>query len=100
MSDLQEKLSIPGELQNVRVLHSVSADPDIFFVVDEDAMLIVRPLVLLGGSAPTLDDVSRLVEFENRRRWNTAIGLGRIGCCVFVMIVQTARSRGDPEMIV
>src|SRR5215468_4798292 len=100
MSDLQEKLSIPGELQNVRVLHSVSTDPDIFFVVDEDAMLGVRPLVLGTWPTPSLNDISGRIEFENRRRWRTAIGLRWIGGSIFVVVVQTSWARRNSEMIV
>src|SRR5262245_45039062 len=100
MSDLQEKLSIPGELQNVRVLHSVSTDPDIFFVVDEHAMLGVRPLALGTWPSPSWNDTSGRIGFGNRRRRRTAIGLRWIGRSIFVVVVQTSWSRRNPEMIV
>src|SRR5262249_36930952 len=99
MSDLQEELSIPCELHNVRVFHSVSADPDIFFVIDEDAMFAFRPLVLRTWSTPPLDDISSRVEFKNRRRWSTTIGLRWIGRSIFVVVVQASRPGRDPEMV-
>src|SRR5215831_6450192 len=100
VADLQKKLSIPCELKDVCVFHSVSADPDIFFVVDEDTVLGIWPLVLRAWPTPSLNDISCRVKFKNRWRWSTAIGPRRVGCGIFVVVVQTSGARRDPEMIV
>ena len=47
----------PRELQDVRVLVAVAADPDVVLVVDRDAVVRRRPLVALAGTAPVADEL-------------------------------------------
>ena len=52
LADLQQELAVLGELQDVRVLLAVAADPDVALVVDVDAVVRLRPLVALARAAP------------------------------------------------
>ena len=52
LADLQQELAVLGELEDVRVLLAVAADPDIAFVVDMDAVVGLRPLVALARDRP------------------------------------------------
>src|SRR5262245_11974698 len=58
LADLEEEFAFLGELQDVRVLLAVAADPDVAFVVDVDAVVGLRPLVALAGSAPRFGEVA------------------------------------------
>src|SRR5215470_14384579 len=100
VTDLQKKFPIPCELQDVRVLPAVAGDPDIFLVVDKNAVFVVRPLIFATWSTPSLHYVSCLIEFQNRRRWNTAVRSRRLERSIFVIVIQAPRTRCDPEVIV
>src|SRR5262249_19681418 len=99
VTDLQKKFPISCELQDVRVLPSVTGDPDIFLVVHENAVFVVGPLIFATWSTPALHYISCLIKFQNRRRWNTAVRSWRIEGSIFVVVVQAPRASGDPEMI-
>src|SRR5262249_11228043 len=49
---LQQELAVLGELEDMRVLLAVAADPDVAFVVNVNAMVGLRPLVAGAGTAP------------------------------------------------
>src|SRR5204862_6235720 len=98
MPDLQQELSIPGELEYLASPVSIAGQPDVVFVVNRDAMLAapgtpvaigpllirargafciggmqpstVRPLVFagLGRPTPALNVVALLIELNDRRR--------------------------------
>ena len=68
MADLKQVLSILRELQNVRIVHAIAADPDVVFVIDEHPMQVVRPFVTLPGSTPALNQIAGHIEFQYRRR--------------------------------
>ena len=51
-ADLHQELSLPRELQDVRVLVAPGAKPDMVLRVDVDAVLELRPFVALTGPAP------------------------------------------------
>lgn len=57
MADLQNEFPALRELEDVGVFVGVSAYPNVFFIVDEDAMLIVRPLISLARATPSLNEV-------------------------------------------
>ena len=73
-ADLQQERAVARELQDLAVTLPVAPDPDVVQVVDEDAVLLVRPLVAVAGTAPGLDDVALLVELDHRRRRHAALG--------------------------
>src|SRR5206468_839648 len=80
---------------------SIASDPDIALVIDEHAVLVLRPVVALGGlgSAPGFDDFARLVEFDDRRR---GIAADRLVAAfgALVAIVHRARALADPNVVV
>ena len=49
--DLEEKLAVPRELQQLRILRPASRRPDIAFVVDVQAVLVVGPFVAVARTA-------------------------------------------------
>ena len=66
LADLHDELAVAGELENLPVLGIVAADPDEVVVVDEDAVLVLLPVVALAGAAPGLHDLAVLVELDHR----------------------------------
>ncbi len=62
LADLHQELAVLGELQDVRVGPAVSANPDVALVVDEDAVIGIRPLVALTRAAPVAQQVAVLIE--------------------------------------
>src|SRR5689334_7298599 len=67
MTVLRKKLTILGELENLSVVCAVAANPDIAFVIDGDSVIRLGPLITLTGSSPMSDQISRLIELEDRR---------------------------------
>ena len=67
-----QELAVLRELQDLRVLAAVAADPDVALVVDRDAVVRLRPLVALARPAPVADEVARGIELEDRRRLRAA----------------------------
>jgi hypothetical protein len=100
VADLQQKPPGFGELQDVGVLGAVAADPNVVFVVDEHAVLVVGPLVIGRWPAPRLQKVSGQVEFKDGRRRDAAIGLRRVESRVLVVVVQSSGAAVYPNMIV
>jgi hypothetical protein len=100
VADLQKEFSSLREFQNIGVLAAIAGDPDVIFVIDKDAVFSVGPLVTGSGSAPSLDKTSGYVEFQDRRRWNAAVGLRWIERSILVVVVETTRTVGDPDVIV
>ena len=97
-TDLQQKLSGLGEFQKVRVLLAVAGDPHVVFVVDEDAVLGIGPVVALPRTTPGLKEIPGLIEFQNRRRRSTAIG--RFVAEILVVLVGGARTMDHPDVVV
>jgi hypothetical protein len=99
LADLQQELAVLRELQDVRVGAAVAANPDVALVVDEDAMVGIRPLVSLARPAPVAQQVPFLIELENRRRARAAFAL--LG---FERLLVVAERGGapmdDPHVIV
>ncbi len=97
--DLHEELAVARELQEVRILVAVAANPHVVLVVDEDAVVRGRPLVAGGGTAPVPDEVACGVELEDRR----CLGTARPGRRILVGGGFGGRERvvavHDPDMI-
>src|SRR5260370_1327409 len=70
LADRHEEFAVVGELHDHAVVLAVAAEPDIAFVVDKHAVLVLWPVIALGGfrSAPRLDHIARLVELDDRGR--------------------------------
>ena len=69
VAELSDELAVLRELQHLGIVRAVSADPHVAFVVDRDAVIRFGPLVALSRTAPVADQVARLIELENRRRF-------------------------------
>src|SRR5438093_7138205 len=52
MTELRQELALCCEFENLRVLVTISRQPDVVFRIDEDAVLDRRPLIALAGAAP------------------------------------------------
>ena len=52
LAELRHELAVARELQDVRVGAAVAANPDEAFVVDDDAVVGIRPIVAAGRSVP------------------------------------------------
>src|SRR5438093_1146548 len=65
-----DEFAFRRELQHLAVVGAVAADPDVAFVVDRDAVVRLRPLVVLTGTgpAPRAQKVAGLIELEHGRR--------------------------------
>ena len=96
--DLLHELALARELEqhvvgsrrhpdlHVRV---VAPDPDVVLVIDVDSVLGVRPLPLIGGAAPGLQELAVLVEFQDRWRG-----------VVFLFCWHRARPVQNPDVVV
>ena len=66
------------ELEQLTVLLAVAGEPDEIIVVDEDAVLALRPLVAGARAAPVAQQIAGLVEHQHRRRGDAALCLRRV----------------------
>src|SRR5215469_9054587 len=101
LADRHEEFAVAGELHDHAVVLAVAAEPDIAFVVDKHAVLVLWPVIALGGfwSAPRLDHVARLVELDDRGRRVAADRLiAALGA--LVAIIHRARALADPDVVI
>src|SRR6516225_4936862 len=101
LADRHQEFAVVGELHHHAVVLAVAAEPDIAFVVDEHTVLVLRPVIALGGlrSAPRLDHIARLVELDHRGRGVAADRLvATLGA--LVAIIHRARTLADPDIVV
>src|SRR6185295_15795898 len=93
---------LPGlrELQDLAVVGAVAADPDVSFLVYGDAVVRLRPLVALPGSAPVPDQVAGRVELEHGRRALAALAGGRrFQLHAFLVVAERGRAAvDDPDV--
>jgi hypothetical protein len=99
MTDLQQEFSALCELQDVGVLSAVGANPDVAFVIDRDPVVRLRPFVSLTGTAPVPDHVARLIEFQDRRRREAALGARRFQRRRNFILGQRGLPVNDPDVI-
>ena len=93
-SDLEQELTVGGELENVGIRRTVAADPNVVLVVDVDTVFVLRPLELVTGAAPRTEHgaLGRKLDY----RW------GRYATHAFLTTlsgVETPRSVDDPDVI-
>jgi hypothetical protein len=86
LADLQHELAVHRELEQLAVLLAVAGEPDEVVVVDEDAVLVLRPFIARSGTTPVAQQVARRVEQQHRRRGLAAFCSGGVN--------SAARSRG------
>src|SRR5207245_2806554 len=58
----------PGSTRRTGRGTAVAANPHIAFVIDEDPVIGLRPIVAFAGTTPVADEIARLVELEHRWR--------------------------------
>src|SRR4029077_8626447 len=101
LADRHEEFPVVGELHDHAIVLAVAAKPDIAFVVDKHAVLVLWPIIALSGfwSAPRFDHVARLVELDDRGRGVAADRLvTTLGA--LVAIIHRARALADPDIVV
>jgi hypothetical protein len=81
-------------------LPPVAADPDVPFVIDEDAVIAVRPLVSLTRTAPVPEEIAGLIEFEHRRSARAAQLRGFLLDALLVVGKRRGAAMDDPDVIV
>src|SRR5215471_14503446 len=100
MPDLQDKLALVCELQDLVVLFGVAAKPDIVLVVDEYTVLGGEPFVSWPGTAPSLKKRSICVELQNRWSGDTTLCLWRLQCGGLFSVGNCCGSMKYPDIIV
>ncbi len=100
MADLLEELSVRGEFEDLVVGIVVAGEPDIAVVVDENAVLVLRPFIALARPAPVAQQIALDVEFQYRRRGLAAAARRRRLHRLLLVVEQGARTMDDPDMIV
>src|SRR2546430_9736835 len=85
MADLHQELAVLREFQNLIVAKvsrvfafAVAANPHVAFVIYEDPMIRIWPVVAFAGAAPVPDEVALFIELENRRSGHAAFRGGRL----------------------
>ena len=100
LPDLQQELALLRELEHLRVLIAVAADPDVALVVDRDAVIRGRPLVAFTRSAPVADEIAFRIELEHGRRAGAALAGRRIQLEALLVVAERRRSAmDDPDVI-
>ena len=78
---------------------AVSANPNVTFVIDRDAVIRVGPFVALPRTAPMPDEIACLIEFENRWGGQTARRARRIRGGIDFLCFKRASSMNDPDVV-
>ena len=52
LADLQEEFPLRREFQDQAILLTIAGEPDEAFVVDMDAVLVLRPIIAFARPAP------------------------------------------------
>ncbi|MGB9116728.1 hypothetical protein [Bradyrhizobium sp.] len=100
LADLLEKFSVTGEGEDLVIGVVIAGQPDVALAVDKNAVLRLWPIVTRSRAAPISQQVSFLIELQDRRRRRAALGLGRILGRAFFVIKQGRRPMDDPDVIV
>jgi hypothetical protein len=101
LAELFDEFAVGGEFQHHAVALAVAAQPDKTFVVDQDGVLLQRPVVaeIISGPAPRLDDVTRLIEHQHRWRRHAAFGARRRQRRALLVVGQRARPLEHPDIV-
>ena len=99
LADLHDEFSVTGEFQNVAVALAVGGEPDESFLIDIDAVLVLRPVETFALAAPRLDQVSLLIELHHRRRRHAAFGSRRREARRFFVVGQGFWALHHPDVI-
>ena len=108
-ADPKQAFALGRELEHHMIGHAVAANPDIVLIVHENAVFIRRPAILrldpFGGfliprrSAPGVNDFSRRVECDHRRRRCAAIVHRRVLHRADLMSRQAPGPLDDPDIV-
>src|SRR5262249_43679782 len=90
LADLHQEFAVLREFQDFRIRSAIAADPDIAFVVDEDAVVAVGPFIAGTRPAPMAQQIAGLIEFENGRRAGAA--LRRLHLDALLLVGQSRRA--------
>src|SRR5262249_16471858 len=78
---------------------SISANPDVAFVVDGDPMVRIRPVITLCRTAPTRDQIAFLIELQYGRCRCATLCDRRIRCRVHLAWLKRACAVDDPNVV-
>src|SRR5262245_60723177 len=98
-TELENELSLFVELEDLSVLVTVSADPDIAFVIDSNSVVALRPFVSFARPSPTSNKAPGLVEFQN---WRSDLAADTDGWCEIgglEIVFDSSRPMNDPHVI-
>src|SRR3954453_2651903 len=77
-ADLQDELAVHRELEELAVFLAVSGKPHEVFLIEENAVLALRPFVARSRTTLIAHEIAGLVEYQHRRSGDAALGLWRI----------------------
>src|SRR4029077_16661104 len=108
MPKVPQELPIVGKFLNT-VVPSVSSHPHVALPVHNNRMLgtgagsrdsLSWPARNVIRSAPGFQQVAIGIKFQNRRRWNAAIGTWRRRRCAYFVRIGVSRAAHHPNVIV
>ena len=99
LADLEQELSFARELEHLVILGVVAGDPHVVLVVDEDPVLVQRPLVAGARAAPRAHEDPVGVELEHGRRRRAAERARRVQRGAALVLGQRLRPLDDPDVV-
>src|SRR5262249_5463133 len=98
-AELLDEFSGLRELEDEAVCGAVPTYPHHPFAVNRDAVIRLRPLIILARPAPGRDQIAGRVELEHRRRTFAAFAGRRIQFSPTLVVVQARRTAvDDPDV--
>ena len=100
LADLQHEFALHREFEELPILFAVAGEPNKVGVVDENAVLALRPLESGARAAPVADQIAGLIEDQHRRCSDAALCLRRALLGGTLARSECARSVHDPNTII
>ena len=99
MADLQNKFPFVRELDCLPVFGAIAGNPDVSGMVDEDAVLRIRPVIALARAAPGFEKIALGIKHKNRRRGNAAFRSRRSLRRAEIILRVRARTLQHPDVV-
>jgi len=110
LADLHDESAVLGELEHLVVAAAVPGEPDVVVVIDEDPVLVVRPLASLCsnafrgeepriiGTTPRTKEIAVPIELHDRR--GAVAAIGPPGLSSGLVFGERSGALDDPDAIV
>src|SRR5258708_13591332 len=100
MPDLHHKLPILFKLQNMPVGRRTPSDPNVSILVYINSVLVLRPIKSFARSAPGMEQMSLLVELQDRSEEHTSElqSPDHLVCRLLLEKKKHRRSQPDSEL--